>query len=124
GRFLPRALTVLLLLIFGWVLASLLRLVVRKLLLWVRFDALLDRLGPDGPLSRAVGPAPHRVASNVIYALAWIGVSLAILEALGVSGANLLIGDFLRFVPRLFAAVVILVLGFVLSTIAWRASIL
>jgi Conserved TM helix len=123
-QFLPRALSALMLLIFGWVLAGLLRLIVRKLLVWVRFDALLQRLGADGWFAPKGAPPPHRVASNAVYWLTWVGVVLAMLEALGVSGAAPLIGDFLRFLPRLVAAAAILVVGFTLSTLAWRASIL
>jgi hypothetical protein len=123
-RFLPRALSALMLLVFGWLLAAALRLLVRKVLTWVRFDALLQRLGGDGWFGRAGAPPPHRVASNAIYWLTWAGVGLAMLEALGVSGANLLVQDFLRFLPRLLAAIAILMLGVLLSTLAWRASLL
>jgi hypothetical protein len=124
GRFLPKALSALALFVLGWLLASLLRVVVRKLLDWLRFEALLERLGATAVLEKVGAPAPHRVVAALVYWLTWAAVGLAMLEAVGVSGANLLVADFFRFLPRLAAAITILVVGFVFSTLAWRASIL
>lgn len=124
SRFLPRALSALALLIAGWVLATVLRAVVRKLLVLVRFDTLLERLGIESVLQKAgISPA-HAVVATVVYWLTWAAVGLAVLEVIGVSGAELLVTDFLRFLPRLVAAVLILVIGVVLSSLAWRASVL
>jgi hypothetical protein len=45
-------------------------------------------------------------------------------QALGLSGMELLVADFVRFVPRLGAAILVLVIGFLVSGLAWRASLL
>jgi hypothetical protein len=124
AAFLPRLLAALAILAFGWLLAVLLRSVTRKLFRWVRLDQLVDRIGAGQPLGKLLGKPAHDVLARAVYWLTWIAVLLITFQALGLSGTDLLVADFVRFVPRLGAAILVLVIGFLLSGLAWRAALL
>jgi hypothetical protein len=122
-NFLPRALAASALLIAGWLLASLLRLVTRRLLGWLKFDRLLERMDA-GQTLRQVNLSPQRLVGSTIYWLTWAAVATAAVETLGIAGAEPLLADFVRFLPHVLAAVAVLVIGFLLSSLAWRAAML
>lgn len=124
ARFLPRLLAALALLILGWLLAFVLRAVTRRVFLWIRFDQLVDRVGLGAGIRKLIGKPPHAALASAVYWLTWVAILLAALQALGVSGTGALVQDFMRFLPRLAAAVLVLLLGLLLSTLAWRASLL
>ena len=122
--YLPRILAALAILVVGLVLAAALRAVASRILKWIRFDQLIERVGA-GELLRKISATPaHATVAKTVYWLTWIAVALAALKTLGVSGTDLLVSDFVRFLPRLAAAVLVLIVGFLLSSLAWRASLL
>jgi hypothetical protein len=122
--YLPRLLAALAILVVGLVLAAALRAVASRILRWIRFDPVIERVGA-GALLRKISAAPaHATVAKAVYWLTWIAVALAALQTLGVSGTDLLVSDFVRFLPRLATAVLILIVGFLLSSLAWRASLL
>jgi hypothetical protein len=122
--YLPRLLAALAILVVGLVLAAALRAVARRILRWIRFDQVIERVGA-GALLRKISAAPaHATVAKVVYWLTWTAVALAALKTLGVSGTDLLVSDFVRFLPRLATAVLVLIVGFLLSSLAWRASLL
>ena len=95
-----------------------------RILRWLRFDQVIERVGA-GALLRKLSAAPaHATVATAVYWLTWTAVGLAALKALGVSGTDLVVSDFVRFLPRLVTAVLILIVGFLLSSLAWRASLL
>ena len=122
--YLPRLLAALAILVVGLVLAAALRAVARRILRWIRFDQVIERVGA-GALLRKISAAPaHATVAKAVYWLTWTAVALAALKTLGVSGTDLLVSDFVRFLPRLATAVLVLIVGFLLSSLAWRASLL
>jgi hypothetical protein len=124
ARFLPRLLAALAILVLGWLLSATLRGVTRRVLSWIRFDQLVDRIGVGAVIRKLIGKPPHMAMGSAVYWLSWIAILLAALQALGVSGTEALVQDFVRFLPRLAAAVLILLVGLLVSTLAWRASLL
>ena len=124
AHFLPRILAAFALFVLGFLLAALMRAVSRRLLSWVRFDHLVERVGAAQLLTKVGAKAPHHLVGSAVYWLTWVAVALAMLQALGVTGTDLLIVEFVRFLPSLAAALLLLLLGFLLSSLAWRASLL
>lgn len=124
ARFLPRLLAALAIIVLGWLLSTGLRAVTRRVLLWLRFDQLVDRVGAGAVIRKLLGTPPHLALATAVYWLTWVAILLAALQSLGVSGIDALLHDFVRFLPRLAAAVMVLLLGLLLSTLAWRASLL
>jgi hypothetical protein len=122
--FLPRILAALAILLAGLILAAALRGISGRVLRWIKFDQVLERAGAGAFLRKLSPTPPHTTVAKAVYWLTWIAVMLAALQALGVSGTDILVADFMRFLPRLAAAVLVLVVGFLLSGLAWRASLL
>jgi len=112
AAFLPSLLGALLILLFGWLLARFARLLVFRLLLAVRFDLASDRAGIDEVLLRAdirQGPA-ELVALLVQWLVGLIAIMTAV-NAVGLSSVSDLLSQILLYVPKVIAAVVVLILG-------------
>jgi hypothetical protein len=96
----------------------------RKVLGWLKLNALADRSGAGEVLKNAELPPADRVAGRLVFWLVFLGFLLSGLDALGFKGAEGLVARFLHFVPNLLVAVVIIVVGFVASNFLWRATLL
>jgi hypothetical protein len=122
--FLPHLLAMLSLVIVGLLIAWILSFVLRHVLRWVRFNVLADRAGASAMLKKVnLPPASDLLASFVFWAV-WATFLLSGLAALGFSGVERLAGDFVAFLPRFGVAVLILVVGLIAATFAWRATLL
>jgi len=121
---LPRMLATLSLLLAGWLLAVALRLATRRLLAWLQFDSLAERTGVAATLEKADLPPASALAGDAVYWVVFAGFLLSGVDALGLPGVQGLMADFIRFVPRLIVAGLIVVAGLVAANFAWRATLL
>lgn len=124
GEFLPRLLAMLLLVGVGWLVAAALRALVRRLLGLLGVDSLLVRSGTEALLDKAGMPSAARVAGTLVFWVVWGAFLLSGLRALGVAGSEALAAEFMRFIPRLVAGLVVLAVGFGLSNFLWRVVLL
>jgi len=122
--FLPRLIAMLTILVVGALAAWLLAWLTRAILRAIRFDSFTERLGGGELLRRAGMPAADIVAGSLMFWLVFVGFVLSGLQALGVSGMETAMSDFLHFLPRIVIAIVIFAAGFALATFAWRATLL
>src|SRR6266542_2283004 len=110
AAFLPGFFAALLSLLFGWLLALFARLLVFRLLLAVRFDLASEKAGIDAVLLRAdirQGPA-----DLVAVLVQWLVMLIAIMTAVntvGLSSVSDLLNQILLYVPKVIAAVVVLI---------------
>ena len=124
AAFLPRVVTTLAIIIAGWLIAMLLRTIVRSLLGWVRINAASERFGVAPLLRTADLPPADALLGAIVFWLVWLGFLLSGIDVLGFTALQGLIASFWAFVPRLMFAVVILVIGFVVANFFWRATLL
>jgi hypothetical protein len=75
-------------------------------------------------LRRSGFAPPHRLIAGAVYWLILACVGLAVLQLLGIAGVDLLLADLLRFLPRIVVSILVLLLGFAVSNLAWRAALL
>jgi hypothetical protein len=122
--YLPRVLATLSIVIVGWLIAWVLRVITRGALRSVRFDALMDRLGVTPTMKTADLPPPSSLVGSLVFWLVWIGFLLSGVDVLGITALQGLVRGFGEFIPRLLVALAILVAGFVISNFAWRATLL
>jgi hypothetical protein len=124
-RFLPGLLAALLIVALGLVVAWLLKVVVRRLLVLARFDRLCNTWGILQALRRAeIHAAPSALAGISVFWVVLASFGMAALAALEVGVVNQLISSFFLYLPRILAAFVILVAGFLLSGFLARATLL
>jgi hypothetical protein len=122
--FLPRMVTTLAIIMVGWLIAMLLKTLVRALLGWVRINVAAERFGVAGLLRTADLPPADALIGAIVFWLVWLGFLLSGIDVLGFESLQGLLESFWAFVPRLLLAVVILIIGFVIANFAWRATLL
>jgi hypothetical protein len=122
--FLPRVVTTLAIIVAGWLIAILLRTVVRLVLKGLRFNAGAERAGIAPLLKVADLPPADALAGSIVFWLVWLGFLLSAVDVLGFAALQGLVTSFTAFVPRLLVAIAILVVGFVAANFAWRATLL
>lgn len=122
--FLPRMVTTLAIIIVGWLIAMLLRTLVRGLLGWLRINVAAERFGVAALLRTADLPQADALIGAIVFWLVWIGFLISGIDVLGFESLQGLLESFWAFVPRLLLAVIILIIGFVVANFAWRATLL
>jgi uncharacterized protein YneF (UPF0154 family) len=122
--YLPRVLATLSIVIAGWLIAAVLRVLTRWTLRWLRFDVLSERIGLAALLKAADLPAASVLAGSVVFWLVWHGYLLSGVDVLGLTALQGLVAGFGQFIPRLLVALAILVAGFVVGNFVWRATLL
>ncbi len=124
-RFLPGLLAALLIFALGLVVAWLLGVVVRRVLGVARFDRFCDAWGASQILGRAdVRTTPTALAASLTFWLVLVSFLMAGLAALEIEVVNQLIAQFFLYLPRLFAALLILLGGFLFANFLSRAALL
>lgn len=124
-QFLPRLLASLVILAIGGLAAWLLKIVVRRALLAARFDRLCSETGATQLLTRAdVVASPSTLAGRLAFWLVFLVFLMAGVSALGLEVFNRLIAEFFLYLPRVFTAFVILLVGFLIGNFLSRAALL
>jgi len=124
ARFLPRFLEMLGIVFVGWLIAYVLRALVRSILRITRFDKLSEHTGAAQLLRGAALPSPTEMLSRGVFWVAWIGFILVGINELRIVGVEQHITDFFGFLPRLFAAFFILFFGLLAASFFSRAALL
>ena len=124
GRFLPRLLEMLVIVFVGWLIAYLLKVLLRSVLKITRFDKLSEHTGATQFLRSAALPSLTELVSRVAFWVAWIGFILLGVSVLGVVGIEQHVTSFFGFLPRLIAALVILFFGLLAASFFSRAVLL
>jgi hypothetical protein len=115
--FLPTLILALALLIVGWLLAKLIRLVVIKLLNIFRFDRLIKK-GPQDELREKEKIKVKELTGNLFYWFLIFILFIVVLDVLGLNIGGLVLNRILEILPGIFVALMILILGLVLAIFA------
>jgi uncharacterized membrane protein len=124
AHYLPRLIVMLIIALIGWVIAYLLKVLVRSVLRLTRFSKLSENAGATQLLNQAALPSSTELVSRFVFWVAWVGFILLGVNALGIVGLQEYISRFFLFLPRLFVAVVILFFGLVAANFFSRAALL
>jgi hypothetical protein len=124
ARFLPRLIVLVVIAFAGWVIAWLLKLIVRNILRLIKFDRLSDNAGASQLLAKAALPASSELLSRFIFWVAWFGFILLGINLLGIFGLQEQIARFFLFLPRLFVALFIMFFGLLAASFFSRATLL
>ncbi|MCK4403727.1 MAG: hypothetical protein KAW02_01430 [candidate division Zixibacteria bacterium] len=123
--FAPDALQLIIIIILGFILAWLLKLIVREVLKVVKFDVFGYRVGMTSVLSKAsITHSPSEVIGIIIY---WCAVLLFFLIALGtleLYAVDHLVTSIFTYIPRFVIAIFVFLLGYFLSRFLSRAILI
>jgi hypothetical protein len=125
GAFLPNLLAMVVIIIAGLVAAAVIKLVVFRILRVTRFDQLCTRVGFAQVLTKGgITDPPSMLISRILF---WAVILLFLvmgLEALQITTVNRVAVLTISYVPHLLVAVIILVVGFILSNFFGRAALI
>lgn len=123
--FLPNLLAMAIILIAGLAAAAGARYVIERLLRVIGLDHLSMRLGVSDALARGgVKSDPSRLVGQAAYWLVLLFAAVAGISALNLQPVNQLAQSFLAYIPRLFTALLILVVGYLLSNFVSQAVLI
>ena len=107
----------------GWMIAYLVKVILRSILRLIKFDKLSENAGASQLLSKAALPSATEMLSRFVFWVTWLGFVL-----LGVGvwdwGLQEQIARFFLFVPHLFVAMFILFFGLLAASFFSRATLL
>jgi hypothetical protein len=124
AEFLPHFLVMLIIIIFGLVVALILKFILRALLRLTRLDRVAEEAGATRVLRLAHLPDMSDLLSRCLFWVTWFGFILVGLSVLGVASLEEQISRFLRFLPEVFVAILILFLGVAIANFLSRAALL
>ncbi len=124
AHFLPRLLAILIIALVGWFIAYLLKIVLRSMLRLIKFDRLSEKAGAAQLLNTAALPSPSELLCQLVFWLAWLGILLAGISSLGISGFQQHIAGFFVFLPRFFVALFMIFIGLLAAGFFARAALL
>jgi hypothetical protein len=124
AHYLPRLVVMLIIAFVGWLIAYLLKVLVRSILRLTRFSKLSENAGATQLLNQAALPSSTELLSRFVFWLAWVGFILLGVSVLGIVGLQEYIARFFLFLPRLLAALVILFVGLLAASFFSRAMLL
>ena len=117
AAFLPGLLAALLILLLGWILAKFARLLVFRLLLAVRLDLASERAGIDDVLVRAdIRQSPTELVAVLVQWLVMLIALMTAVNTVGLSSVSDLLNQLLLYLPKIIAAVVVVILGLFLAS--------
>jgi len=122
--FVPRLVAAAIIFALGFLIALLVRRVIQRLLVWIRLDRLSDRTGATDLLRMAEMPKAEILIGKTAFWLVWIGFIVSAIDTLQFAPFRGLVQEFFRFVPRVLAAALVLMLGFLVGNFLWRATLL
>jgi hypothetical protein len=124
AHYLPRVIVLLVVVLIGWLIAYLLKITTRSILRVTRFTKLSENAGATELLKQAALPSSSELLSRVVFWVVWVGFILLGVKALGIVGFEEYTSRFFLYLPRLFAALVILFFGFLAASFFSRAALL
>lgn len=117
-QFLANVVTVLFILLVGWLLSKFLRYVVLKICKFIKFDHLADRIELDKLLKKGgLAYKPSDLLGAIFY---WLGILITLVvsvNAMGIAQASDLLNRILLYVPNIIAAIFMLILGMFFATV-------
>jgi len=124
AHYLPRLIVMLIIAFVGWVIAYLLKVLVRSILRLTKFSKLSENSGATQLLKQAALPSSTELLSRFVFWVAWVGFILLGVSVLGIVGLQEYISRFFLFLPRLFVSLGILFFGLLAASFFSRAVLL
>jgi len=123
-QFLPRLLAMVIIVVFGWVVAWLAKFILRRVLSLTRFNSLFVRAGVTQVLNKAELPTPTEMLARLAFWILWITFILFGLDALQIPALQQEISGLSRVLPQIIVAVIILFAGVLIANFVSRATLL
>jgi hypothetical protein len=124
AHYLPRLIVMLIIAFVGWMIAYLVKVLLRSILRLIKFDKLSENAGASQLLAKAALPSATEILCRFVFWITWLGFILLGVSVLGILGLQEQIANFFLFLPRLFVAIFIMFFGLLAATFFSRAALL
>ena len=115
-EFVPNLLAMLVILLVGIIIARVIKLALVKFLIAIKFDSWSDRMGFTKLMRKGdLWAKPSAILGEIVFWLLIIITLMSGLNALQIPAIDHLVGQFFSYIPRLFSAAMIMIIGYVLS---------
>jgi len=122
--FLPRFLVMLIIIVLGFLVAFVLKHILRAVLGLTKLDRVSEEAGASRILRIAHLPSMTVLLSRSIFWVTWLGFILIGLSVLGVAGLQGQISRLFQFLPEVFVGILILFLGLMTANFLSRTALL
>jgi hypothetical protein len=123
--FLPNLLAMITILIIGFLIAWAIKILLLRFLKAIKFDRVSERWGLTHMLSKGgMSYSPANLLSRFFY---WVIVLITLIlgiNALEVAATQNFIAQFFNYLPNLFAAIIILVIGYLVAIFLGQAALI
>ena len=116
AAFAPKLIAAVIVLVVGWFIARVIRKVVEKVLTKIKFDQYVDKAGIGAPIERAGYPDSGKLLAKLIYYMIMLTVLQLAIGVFGDSAVNEAFDGLIAFIPKLFIAIIIVVITGVVAT--------
>jgi hypothetical protein len=123
-QFLPHLLAMLIIVLAGWLVAIILKIIARRLFALARVNVLSEGSGITQILKKADLPPPLDLLARLVFWVVWIAFILLGLDTLGIPELHLQISHLFLVLPQIFVALVVLFIGLLAANFFSRAALL
>jgi hypothetical protein len=114
--FVPNLLAMLVILFVGIVIARVVKILLAKFLGAIKFDSWSDRMGFTKLMRKGdMWAKPSAILGEIVFWMLIIVTLMTGLNALQIPAIGQLVGQFFSYIPRLFSAAMIMVVGYLIS---------
>ena len=124
AHFVPQLIVMVIVVAAGFLIAYLLKVVVRAILRVSRFERMSASAGTARLLTQAALPSSSELLSGFVFWVAWLSFILLGISNLGIFGLQDQIARMFLYLPRVFVALVIVFFGMVIASFFSRAALL
>ena len=124
ASFLPKLIGAVVILIFGWIIAKIIRTVSIKVLKLIRLNVITEKGGVDKFLyDGGVKKSTIEIVGDLFYWLIMLIVILAAFNSLGLSVASELFNQIILYIPNIIVAILVVIFGLFLARFISQALI-
>ena len=120
----PKILGMVVIVAVGWVIAMIVKIILRHALNLVKFNVLCDNVGASQMLTKADLPPPTELLARLVFWVTWATFLMLGISTLGLVVLQEQISRFVLYVPQIFVALLILLIGILLANFVSRAVLL
>lgn len=124
AQFLPRIVVMFIILSFGWLVALLLKYMVRAIIRLTTLDRLSEASGASQVLRKAALPPISELLSRAFFWVTWLAFALVGISVLDIPVLHEQISRLFQLLPELFVAILILFVGVLVANFLSRAALL
>jgi hypothetical protein len=124
-EFVPNFLAMLVILVIGIFLAFIIKRILVKFLAAINFDNWSDRMGFTKIMRKGdLWNKPSSILGAIFFWVLIIVTLMSSLNALQITAIEQLVGQFFSYVPRIFSAAIILIVGYLITGFVSRATLI